>query len=322
MTQRVLVTGGQGLVGKAVAAGMRERGFVVRVGSRQAPAVADARLEYVRTTDLSGASDWTGALQLVDIVVHCAARVHVMNDSAADPLAAFRAANTAGTLNLARQCAAAGVKRFVFVSSVKVNGEATQAMRAFTETDVPDPQDDYGLSKHEAEVGLRELAMASGMEVVIIRPPLVYGPGVKANFAALMQAVQRGVPLPLGAIDNRRSLVALANLVDFIHVCATHPRAANETFLVSDGDDLSTTQLVRGLAGAAGKPGRLIPVPVWLLQLGGIMANKRATVQRLCGNLQVDISKARERLGWVPPVSVEEGLRRAMKGIERHEETI
>jgi nucleoside-diphosphate-sugar epimerase len=235
-----------------------------------------------------------------------------MKDIEADPLTAFRAVNVDGTLNLARQAAAAGVKRFVFVSSVKVNGECTAPGRAFTEADAPMPQDAYGQSKHEAEQGLRQLSSDMGMEVVIIRPPLVYGPGVKANFATLMHAVQRGWPLPLGSVHNQRSLVALSNLVDFIVTCITHPQAANQTFLVSDGQDLSTAELVRGIAQAAGVPARLLPVPVWALQAGASLLGKGDVVQRLCGNLQIDASKARSVLGWVPPVSVEEGLRRSM----------
>jgi nucleoside-diphosphate-sugar epimerase len=235
-----------------------------------------------------------------------------MHDTAADPVTAFRAVNVDGTLNLARQAAAAGVKRFVFISSVKVNGESTALGRAFTEADLANPQDAYGQSKHEGEQGLRQLSVDTGMEVVVIRPPLVYRPGVKANFAALMRAVQRGWPLPLGAVHNQRSFVALSNLVDFIVTCITHPQAANQTFLVSDGQDLSTTELVRGMAQVAGVPARLLPVPVWALQAGASLLGKGDVVQRLCGNLQVDISKARNLLGWVPPVSAEEGLRRAM----------
>jgi nucleoside-diphosphate-sugar epimerase len=239
-----------------------------------------------------------------------------MQDTAADPMTAFRAVNVEGTLNLARQAAAAGVKRFVFISSVKVNGESMQSGRAFTEADAPNPQDAYGQSKHEAEQGLRQLSADTGMEVVIIRPPLVYGPGVKANFAALMRAVQCGWPLPLGAVHNQRSLVGLDNLVDFIITCITHPHAANQTFFVSDGQDLSTIELVRGMAQAAGLTARLLPVPVWALRAGASLLGKGDAVQRLCGNLQVDISKARSLLAWVPPVSVAEGLRRAMgKGV-------
>ena len=288
----LLITGGTGFVGQAL---------VKRLGDQP-----------MRLATRADSADWGKVLFGITTVVHLAARVHVMHDTEADPLMAFRVVNVEGTLNLTRQAAAAGVKRFVFISSVKVNGELTQSGRAFTEADSPDPQDAYGLSKHEAEQGLRQLAVDTGMEVVIIRPPLVYGPGVKANFAALMRVVQRGWPLPLGAVHNQRSLVALDNLVDFIVTCITHPLAANQTFLVSDGQDLSTTELVRGMARASGVPARLLPVPVWALQAGARLLGKGDAVQRLCGNLQVDISKARSLLGWVPPVSVEEGLRRAL----------
>jgi nucleoside-diphosphate-sugar epimerase len=262
---------------------------------------------------IDGQTTWANALAGVDVVFHAAARVHVMADSSADHLAEFRLVNVAGTLNLARQALASGVRRFVFVSSVKVNGEETLPGQAFTESDVPAPLDPYGQSKHEAELGLRQLAADTGMEVVIVRPPLVYGPGVKANFASLMRAVQRGWPLPLGAVHNQRSLVALDNLVDLIVTCLHHPAAANQTFLASDGQDLSTAELVRGMARAAGVPARLWPVPVWALRGAASALGKGAAVQRLCGNLQVDISKARNLLGWVPPLGVDEGLRRAMR---------
>ena len=312
MTPRVLITGGQGLVGKALAARALTQGLEVSFSTRQKPADTDLRIECIQTTDVSATTDWLSAVQTIDTLVHCAARVHVMHDTEADPLTAFRAVNVEGTLNLARQATAAGVKRFVFMSSVKVNGERTEPDRAFIEADAPDPQDAYGQSKLEAEQGLRQIAAETGMEVVIIRPPLVYGLGVKANFAALMRAVQRSWPLPLGAVHNQRSLLALDNLVDFILTCINHPQAANQTFLVSDGQDLSTTELVRGMAQAAGVPARLLPVPVWAVQAGASLLGKGDAVQRLYGNLQVDISKARSLLGWVPPVSVEEGLRRAM----------
>ena len=280
--------------------------------TRHAPAKGIAGVRYEPVGDFTGTVDWPVALSGVDVVVHTAARVHVMADTAVEPLAEFRRVNVQASLRLAREAAAVGVRRFVFVSSVKVNGESTQPGQAFAEADTANPQDAYGQSKHEAEQGLRQLSADTGMEVVIIRPPLVYGPGVKANFAALMRAVQRGWPLPLGAVHNQRSLVALDNLVDFIITCITHPQAANQTFLVSDGQDLSTTELVRGMAQAAGVPARLLPVPVWALQAGASLLGKGDAVQRLCGNLQVDTSKARSLLGWVPPVTVEEGLMRTM----------
>lgn len=314
MIPRVLVTGGQGLVGAALTTCLLAQGMGVRVSTRRKPANSDPRVEGIQTTDLGAATDWLPALQSIDTCVHCAARVHVMHDTEANPLTAFRAVNVDGTLNLARQAAAAGVKRFVFISSIKVNGESTVPGQAFAETDTPNPQDAYGQSKHEAEQGLRQIAADTGMEVVIIRPPLVYGLGVKANFAALMRAVQKSWPLPLGSIHNQRSLVALDNLVDFIVTSTTHPKAANQTFLISDGQDLSTTELVRGMAQAAGVSAHLLPVPVWALEWAGRLLGKSDAVERLTGNLQIDSSKARELLGWVPKVSVQEGLRRAMIG--------
>jgi nucleoside-diphosphate-sugar epimerase len=267
--------------------------------------------QQVIVGSIDGATQWRLALSGVQTVIHLAARVHVMHDTTADPLTAFRAVNVEGTLNLAHQAAAAGIKRFVFISSVKVNGERTLPGQPFTEADAPSPQDAYAMSKYEAEQGLHQIAANTGMEVVIIRPPLVYGPGVKANFAALMRAVQRGWPMPLGAVHNQRSLVALDNLVDFIVTCITHPQAANQTFLVSDGQDLSAAELVRGMAKAADVPVRLLPVPVWALRAGATLLGRGDVVQRLCGNLQVDIGKARTLLGWAPPFSVAQGLLRA-----------
>lgn len=315
MTLRVLVTGAQGFVGKALAAGALSNGLVVRVSSRQKLIAADARLEHCQVGDLGPATDWFAALQGVNTVVHCAGRAHVMTDTAVDPLTAFRTINAAGTLNLARQAVEAGVKRFVFISSVGVNGSQTALGKPFCEADKPNPHNAYALSKWEAEQGLLRIADETGLEVVIIRPPLVYGSNAPGNFGSLMRAVRRGWPLPLGAVHNQRSLVALDNLVDFIVTCIAHPQAANQTFLVSDGQDLSTTELVRGMAQAAGVSARLLPVPVWALQAAGTLLGKGDAVQRLCGNLQVDISKARQLLGWVPPISVDEGLRRAVSGL-------
>jgi nucleoside-diphosphate-sugar epimerase len=308
---KVFVTGANGFVGGEVLQRLNLMSGLQVVGSvRRAAGLTGTKV--VEMGDLTAQTDWSLTLAGADAIVHLAARVHVMHDTAADLLTAFRAVNVDGTLKLARQAAVAGVKRFVFISSVKVNGEFTPSGRAFTESDAPNPQDAYGQSKHEAEQGLRQLSADTGMEVVVIRPPVVYGTGAKANFAALMRAVQRGWPLPLGAVHNQRSFVALDNLVDFIVTCITHPQATNQTFLVSDGQDLSTTELVRGMAQAAGVPARLLPVPVWALQAGATLLGKGDAVQRLCGNLQVDISKARSLLGWVPPLSVEEGLRRSM----------
>jgi nucleoside-diphosphate-sugar epimerase len=266
----------------------------------------------VSVGDIGPATDWIHALQGVTCVIHCAARVHVMNEQATHPLDLFRQVNTAGTLNFARQAAASGVRRFVFVSSLKVNGEITAPGQPFTARSTPSPQDPYGISKWEAEEGLRALAKETGMEVVIVRPPLVYGPAVKANFASLIRVVRRGIPLPLGAVTaNRRSLVALDNLVDLLVTCTKHPAASQQTFLVSDGEDLSTTDLLRRVGQAVGRPARLLPVPPALLALGAKLMGKGALSQRLLGSLQADISHTKAVLGWTPPVSVNEGLRRA-----------
>lgn len=269
-----------------------------------------SNVELVKVGDVSAPADWRAAAAGMDAVVHLAARVHVMRESAADPLAEFRRVNVAGTLNIARQAAQAGVRRFIYLSSVKVHGEERRT--PYTESDHAAPQDPYGISKHEAELGLRALATETGLEVVIIRPPLVYGPGVQGNFRSLMRLVHRGVPLPLGAVNNRRSLVALDNLVDLILACVRHSRAANETFLLSDDRDLSTTQLIRSLAAAMDKRTRLVPVPASLLELAATAVGKREVARRLLGSLQVDISKAKRTLGWRPPITVEEGLRAAV----------
>lgn len=306
----ILVTGANGFVGKALVKRLLADGVGVRACVRRAAADAAQGPEPVVTADLSPNTDWQDALSGVDVVVHVAARVHVMRETADDALAAYRRVNVDGTMNLVRQAAAAGVRRFVFISSVKVNGESTAHGKPFREDDVPAPQDAYGISKMEAEAGLRSAAGA--MEWVIIRPPLVYGPGVKANFAALANAVRRGWPLPLGAIRNQRSMVALENLVDLIALCVASPLAANSVFMVSDGEDLSTPDLVRGLARASGVAARLLPVPVWMLHgLAGVLG-KGAAIGRLAGNLQVDISQTRKQLDWTPPVPVADGLRRVV----------
>ncbi len=313
---RILLTGASGFVGAALLQRLRGDGCDVSSLARNPVRALRGSVPTLHMGGSWGVADFGAALAGVTTVLHLAARVHVMHESAADPLFAFRAVNVEATLNLARQAVVAGVNRFVFVSSVKVNGECTQTGQAFTEADPPAPQDAYGRSKHEAELGLRKLGADTGMSVVIIRPPLVYGPGVKGNLAFLLRAVQRGWPLPLASVHNQRSLVALDNLVDFIVTCATHPLAANQTFLVSDGHDMSTTELVRGLAHAVGMPARLVPIPVWALQAGAAMLGKGDVVRRLCGNLQVDISRAHSQLGWMAPVSVHEGLRRVVAGMQ------
>ena len=306
-----LVTGASGFVGRAVLARLAaDPSNSVCAAVRTRSAQLAASVPNTVLSDLGPDTDWSAPLLGVDVVVHLAARVHVMHEKSVDALAEFRRINVQGTLNLARQAAQAGARRFVFVSSIKVNGGATAPGARFGPDDTPNPEDAYGLSKLEAETGLWALR-AGAMEVVVLRPPLVYGPGVQANFRLLMQTLARGWPLPLGAINNQRSFVAVDNLVDLILVCAAHPAAANQTFLVSDGHDLSTDELLRRLARAMGRRARLWPIPVSLLQWCARLVGRGGVAQRLTGNLQLDISKARDLLGWVPPVDVDEGLRRA-----------
>lgn len=309
MKHRVFLTGASGFVGSAVLRRLLAEGMPTVATLRGKSPLLPAAVQAVRFESFDEASQWGEALRDCDTVVHCAARVHVMNDTEADPLAAFRRVNVHGTLNLARQAVAAGVRRFIFVSSIKVNGEGTAPGQPYTADDRPQPQDPYGISKMEAEAELQALAKASGLEVVIIRPVLVYGPGVKANFEAMMRWLNKGVPLPFGAIDNRRSLVALDNLVDLIMTCVDHPAAANQVFLVSDGEDLSTTALLRRMGQALGVPPRLLPIPAWVLSGGASLLGRTALSKRLCGSLQVDIEKTRRVLSWQPPVSVDAALR-------------
>lgn len=307
---RVLLTGASGFVGGALLPALGSRGMAVRPVFRSA-AQAAATADAVMVPGLDADTDWAAALQGIDVVIHAAARAHIMRDEALDPLMEYRLVNVQGTLNLARQAARAGVRRLVFISSVKVNGESSLPGKAFAADDPPAPEDAYGTSKAEAEAELWRAARATGMELTIIRPVLVYGPGVKGNFLSMLRWVQRGVPLPLGAVTgNRRSLVALDNLVDLICTCIEHPGAANQVFLASDGEDLSTADLLMRIGTALGRPARLLPVPVALLRLGARMLGRQAVAQRLLGSLQVDITKNQDLLGWRPPLSVEQGLAR------------
>lgn len=305
----ILITGANGFIGGACVARLVLAGRPVRAVVRQTGEVIRADIQYFQVEDIAANTDWSRGLEGVDTIIHAAARVHMMNDAAVDPLSEFRRINVLGTLNLARQAAATGVRRFVFISSVKVLGEETLLGHPFTPDDVPAPQDAYGISKWEAEQGLKVISAKSGMQVVIIRPPLVYGPGVGANFDRLIRAVELGVPLPLGAIQNRRSLVALDNLVDLIVLCLDHPGAANEIFLVRDEEDLSTPELICRLAGAMNRSPHLISLPAWLLGFGAWLLGRTNTLQRLRGSLQVDMTKTMSRLGWKPLVSVNEALR-------------
>jgi nucleoside-diphosphate-sugar epimerase len=265
-------------------------------------------------TEFDCAADWSNALSGVEVIIHTAARAHIMQEVVLDPLAAYRRINVEGTINLARQAAEAGVRRFVFISSIKVNGEATTPGHPFTADDNHAPEDYYALSKSEAEVLLYQVAQDTGMEVTIIRPPLIYGPGVKGNFANMISWVRRGVPLPLGGVtQNRRSLVGLDNLVGLILVCANHPKAANQTFLVSDGEDLSTTELLWRIGKALNQPANLFWMPAVAISFATGLVGKKGIAKRLLGSLQVDIQKTRELLDWTPSVNGNEGLRRAVE---------
>jgi len=311
---RLLITGATGFVGNAVLArGRSDPAGLVRAATRRRGSDFPNNVESVLVGDLAPETDWRSAVTGIDAIVHAAARVHVMRDGTADPLNEFRRVNVAGTLNLARQAVAAGVHRFVFISSIKVNGEETPPNQPYTADDIPAPVDFYGISKHEAELGLIQLAERTGLEVVVIRPPLVYGPGVKGNFLALMRWLHRGIPLPFGAIQNQRSLMARDNLVDLIMTCLRHPAAANQVFLASDGDDMSTPALLRRVAAALDSPIHLIPVPASILRAGACVLGKADWAQRLCCSLQADIGKTKKLLGWAPPVRVDDGLRQTAR---------
>ena len=305
---KVLVTGATGFIGKALVQALAQQTFDVVAGVRRLSQPASE--QQVKLGDLSSVTEYTDALQDVDVVIHLAARAHIMHDTASDPLAEFRKVNTAATLNLAVQAAEAGVKRFIFISSIKVNGEQTAPNSPFQELVACPPSDPYALSKYEAEHGLMSLAHSSAMQVVIIRPPLVYGPGVKANFATLMNWLARGIPLPLGAIDNKRSLLSLDNLLSFIMLCITHPKAANEIFLISDQEDVSTTELLQKILMALNKNTLLLPVPISLMRFAAMLLGKQDVADRLFTSLQVDSSKATDLLGWLPVTSMDEQLRK------------
>ncbi len=366
----VLVTGPDGFVGTAVCAQLLADGLHAR-GAQWKPAPLPNGCESVVVGDIDAQTDWSAALHGIDAVVHLAARVHIMDDMAEDPLAAFRKVNVAGTRRLAEEAAKAGVRRFVFISSIKVNGEETGGQRAevgmsavdlakaagqksacppklgerrrqsvrgrsekvprtknkapgtknrpaFSEKNMPNPEDPYGISKYEAEVALRNIEAASAMAVVILRPPLLYGPGVKANFLKLIQLVDRGIPLPLGGIPNRRSLLSLTNFSDLISRCVTDDRAAGETFTVCDGDDVSTEELVKRIAQALGKKPRIVPVPERLMKLAGQLTGKAAQVQRLCNSLQIDSSHVCDTLRWKPPISMGNELARVAEWYRKH----
>ena len=321
--RRIGVTGATGFVGRAVVARLAAEGAQPVALCRRTAEIAGA-VETRIVGEMDGGTAWVDALKGLDAIIHCAARVHVMADSAKDPLAEFRRVNRDGTLTLARACAAAGVGRLVFVSSIKVNGEATpfdpetEQSKPFTAEDLPDPQDPYGSSKAEAEAGLWQIAAETGLDVVVVRPVLVYGPGAGGNLDRLLRLLSRGIPLPLGRIDNRRSLIGVDNLADLLVRTAWHQRAGGQTFLASDGEDLSTPDLLRHLADALGRRAVLLPLPVPLLKMAGWLTGRSGEIDRLTGSLQVDSGPLRRELEWQAPETVIDGLEKMAKAFRSH----
>jgi nucleoside-diphosphate-sugar epimerase len=306
----ILVTGANGFLGKKLCETLTQQNHNVSAVIRSNDTIVKNTQLIIK--QLSKETIWDDVLSCIDVVIHLAGRAHVMKEEASDPYQAYAEINVDATRHLAEQAALNGVKRFIFLSSVKVNGESTKKS-AFTESDQPQPEDDYGKTKYEAEKALSKIAQETEMEVVIIRPPLVYGKGVKANFKNLIKLSQSGLPMPFGAVHNKRSLIYIENLIDFIMVCIDHPQAANQTFLVSDDHDVSTTQLIKSIANASGKKSRLIPIPNNWLTFMFKLLGKPSLSDRLCGNLQVDISKAKTLLSWKPPFSFKDGIARTVQ---------
>lgn len=305
---KFVVTGANGFVGRALCADLVNRGHFVRAVVRTNANFEVSGCEIFRVPQITLDTDWTGAFEGFTTVIHLAARVHIMRDNAHDPLEEFRKTNVAATEHLARAAAAGGVTRLVYVSSVKVNGELTQGNDSFSESGVPFPQDPYGVSKWEAEQALHRVAAETGLEIVIVRPPLVYGPDVKGNFSQMLMALRSRIPLPLASVNNLRSLIYVGNLIDALILCATHPAAAGKTYLVSDDEDISTSDLLRELGDAMGCPARLLSCSPALLQFGGRLLGKSDQLERLLGSLRIDSSKIRRELGWAPPYSLRQGL--------------
>lgn len=315
----VLITGATGFVGKQLVQQISEQQqFIVRLAVRPLHAENfNHHDNIVWFQELSATTDWTAALTKCDVVIHTAARVHVMVEKTDDPLSEFRKVNVAGTMNLARQAVQQGVKRFIFISSIGVNGAETRPGSAFRPEDPPDPHDPYAVSKFEAEQGLMALSVETDIQIVIIRPTLIYGPGAKGNFPRMVSWLQKGYPLPLKSINNKRSLVSVYNLVDLVIHCIDHPRAVNQIFLVSDGQDVSIVKLLQYIGLALNKRVRLIPIPYWVLNVFGKMTGTQRIIQRLCSSLQVDMSKTRDLLDWHPQVSMDDALDRSLRNVDK-----
>jgi len=310
----VLVTGANGFVGSALCKVLAEKGVQVTAVTRHSVTSSD-NLSIVNK-DITKDTNWKSTLENIQTITHLANRAHVMKESADNPYLAYKVINVDATINLARQAIEAGVGRFIYISSIKVNGERT-TNKPYTELDAPRPEDDYGKSKYEAEEALKALCKGTNMELVIIRPPLIYGPSVKANFLNLMNLCNKHIPLPFGCVQNKRSLVYIENLTSFIMVCLTHPNAANETFLVSDNDDQSTASLIRAIKNTLNRPTLLLPVPIFALEFIFSALNKKNLLDRLINNLHVDTSKSQTLLDWHPPYSFKEGIRATVDGFEK-----
>lgn len=311
-----MITGATGFVGKHLVQMLhKKKHYSIRVAVRPPiTALFDSKIPIHLISDISGNTDWSEALEGCNVVIHTAARVHVMKESVSDPLQAFRRVNVEGTLNLAKQAVRQGVKRFIFISTIKVNGELTPKDLPFKSDDFPKPEDPYAVSKYEAEQGLLKIAKETALEVVIIRPPLVYGAGVKGNFQRMVKLLSMGIPLPLGRLNNKRSFISVYNLASLIELCVDHPDAVNQIFLASDGRDLSTTELLSKLSQVMGKKNWLIPVPYRLLELSATLCGKHEIFQRLGGSLQVDFRKTVDLLGWRPEFGLDESLKMMMDG--------
>tara|TARA_Y100000389_G_scaffold141180_1_gene139025 strand:+ start:1181 stop:2125 length:945 start_codon:yes stop_codon:yes gene_type:complete len=311
---KILVTGGNGFIGKAICKNLKKKNYTINITSRRDVAINLNGMKVYSINEINENTNWFEALDRVSCVIHCAAKTHVMKKLKKNSLISFRRVNVQGTINLAKQAAACGVKRFIFLSSIKVNGERTDKSIKFKYNDIPKPEDSYGVSKWEAEKGLWKISKETGLEVVIIRAPLVYGPAVKGNLRRLIKLIQSRIPLPFSLIKNQRSLVGIDNLVDLIIHCIDHHKASGNTFLVSDGKDLSTPDLVRGIAYSIELSARLFPLPLIILKFFGLILGKKLEIDRLIGSLKIDNSYTKETLNWTPPLSVEEGIRRMVQG--------
>ena len=311
---KLLVTGGSGFIGKAVCENLKKNNYTINITSRSNIVTNLSGVTIYNINEIDENTNWFQALNAVSCVIHCAAKTHVMNNNKQNSLSSFRKVNVEGTLNLAKQAVACGVKRFIFISSIKVNGERTKKSSMFRYNDIPKPQDSYGISKWEAEKGLWEISKQTGLELVIVRAPLVCGPGVKGNLRSLIKLIQYRIPLPFSLIKNQRSLISIDNLVDLIIYCIEDHKISGNTFLVSDEKDISTPDLVRQIASSMGLSARLFPLPLSFLKFFGFILGKKNEIDRLIGSLQIDNSYTKKILNWTPPVSVEEGIRRMVQG--------